>query len=47
MTSWYVFDATGLYPYSPANPSYIKKTSLSWQLTERYITPSDPRETNL
>jgi len=28
MSSWYVFNAIGLYPYSPADPKYIVSVPL-------------------
>jgi putative alpha-1,2-mannosidase len=28
MSSWYVFNAIGLYPYSPADPNYIVSVPL-------------------
>jgi len=38
MSSWYVFNAIGLYPYSPADPNYIVSVPLfqktAFQLNE-------------
>ncbi len=33
MSSWYVFNAIGLYPYSPADPTYIVSVPLFQQTT--------------
>jgi putative alpha-1,2-mannosidase len=33
MSSWYVFNAIGLYPYSPADPEYIVSVPLFRKIT--------------
>jgi putative alpha-1,2-mannosidase len=33
MSSWYVFNAIGLYPYSPADPRYIVSVPLFQKTT--------------
>jgi putative alpha-1,2-mannosidase len=33
MSSWYVFNAIGLYPYSPADPKYIVSVPLFQKIT--------------
>jgi putative alpha-1,2-mannosidase len=33
MSSWYVFNAIGLYPYSPADPKYIVSVPLFQKTT--------------
>jgi putative alpha-1,2-mannosidase len=35
MSSWYVFNAIGLYPYSPADPKYIVSVPLFQRTTFR------------
>jgi putative alpha-1,2-mannosidase len=35
MSSWYVFNAIGLYPYSPADPAYIVSVPLFQKTTFR------------
>jgi putative alpha-1,2-mannosidase len=33
MSSWYVFNAIGLYPYSPADPKYLVSVPLFQKIT--------------
>lgn len=35
MSSWYIFNAIGLYPYSPADPEYIATVPLFDRATLR------------